>query len=95
MESNIAYHLTPDLFPSAHAVWGDGGFKRINKLLDDAASLVSRRYKSGKAEYAGYSETESTPPNKAVVFVDCSDGKRFYISHRHIINNELPQPIGI
>lgn len=95
MSGSIANYLTPDLFPRAHSAWGDDGFDRINKLLDDAAILVQRRHKDGVGEYAGYSETESVTPNKIAVFVDCSDNKRFYITRRNIINNQLPHPIDI
>lgn len=85
-------YLTPEQFPKAHAVWGDDGFERINKLLDQAVHLVSRKAKNETMHYAGLSENKSNEGKTPVVFIDCDSLNRYHISERHIKNGKLPKP---
>lgn len=85
-------YLTPDQFPKAYAVWGDDGFERVNKLLDKAVHLASRKAKNEVMHYAGISENKSKAGINPVVFIDCNSLNRYHISERHIRNGKLPKP---
>lgn len=85
-------YLTPEQFPKAHAVWGDDGFERINKLLDQAVHLVGRQVPNEAMYYAGLSENKSKVGQTPVVFIDCDSLNRYHISERHIKNGKLPKP---
>lgn len=83
-------YVTPDQFPNDYAVWGDEGFERINKLLDNAVNLISTKSKSAVIDYAGLSKIESKK-DKPVVFINCKNLDRYYINEQNIINGELPK----
>lgn len=85
-------YLTPEQFPKAHAVWGDDGFDRINKLLNQAAHLVGRQAPNEVMHYAGLSENKSNAGKSPVVFIDCDSLNRYHISERHVKNGKLPKP---
>lgn len=85
-------YLTPEQFPKAHLVWGDDGFERINKLLDQAVHLVGRKAPNEVMRYAGISENKSKSGKSPVVFIDCDSLNRYHISERHIKNSKLPKP---
>lgn len=67
-------------FPKAHALWGDAGFARINKAMDGAAVAASRSPKCNRVELVSFSDSRSSPPDKVVLFADCANGERFYLT---------------
>ena len=85
-------HLTPEQFPTAHKVWGDDGFKRINNLLDKAVHLVGRKAKDEVMLYAGLSENKSHTGKTPVVFIDCESLNRYHMNDRNIKAGKLPKP---
>ena len=85
-------YVTPEQFPDLHGVWGDNGFKRINKLLDDAVNLVGTLSKRNDLDYIGFSDVKSQE-DKPVVFINCENLDRYYINEQNIIDGELPKII--
>lgn len=85
-------HLTPDQFPKAYKLWGDDGFARINKLLDESARLIGLKSKNEVVIYIGLSENKSVTGKKPVVFIDCDSLNRYHVSEHHIKNRKLPKP---
>jgi len=85
-------YLTPEQFPEAHKNWGDNGFKRINKLLDDAVHLISELSKRDDLDYIGFSEVKSQD-YKPVVFINLGNLDRYYIDEQDIQDFKLPKLI--
>jgi hypothetical protein len=75
---------TKKVFPKAYARWGDAGFARINALRIKAAETVAKNPKCDRVEIVELSDSKSTPPNNPVVFVDCANMQRFYLSEKDV-----------
>lgn len=67
-------------YPKTFAKWGAEGVKKIDRLRKDAAVFAAKSTECDKVETSELSEQRSSPPSQIVVFVDCSNGKRFYLS---------------
>lgn len=85
-------YVTLEQFPSAHKVWGDKGFERINKLLDDAVHLISALSKRDDLDYAGLSEVKSQD-DRPVVFINFYNLDRYYVDEQDIKEFKLPRLI--
>lgn len=85
-------YVTPEQFPKLYEVWGGNGFKRINKLLDDAVHLISVLSKRDDLDYIGFSEVESQT-DKPVVFINLGNLDRYYINEQNIQDFKLPKLI--
>ncbi len=75
---------TRDQFPKAFKSWGEEGIKRIQKLRENAARTVASNPKCDAVEISDLSENRSNIPTNSVVFVDCRNGERFYLSEADI-----------
>ncbi|MFW1996909.1 hypothetical protein ACG904_18455 [Acinetobacter guillouiae] len=74
-------------FPKAYAQWGDDGIERIKQLEKDAVfKVATENNKCNYLEIAGLSEVKSIPNKEAVVFIDCGNKERFYVSEKDIKN---------
>lgn len=60
--------------------WGHRGVDRIQKLREAAAETVSLNPKCDAVELSELSAGRSSPPDHPVVFVDCANMERFYLS---------------
>jgi len=67
-------------YPKTFAKWGADGVKTIDRLRKDAALFAAKSSECDTVDTSELSEQRSSPPNQIVVFVDCSNGKRFYLS---------------
>lgn len=85
-------YVTLEQFPNLHSSWGDKGFERINKLLDDAVHLTSVLSKRDDLDYIGFSDVKSEPDNP-VVFINCDNLDRYYINEQDIRDFKLPKLI--
>ncbi|WLG12754.1 hypothetical protein Q6344_09055 [Psychrobacter cibarius] len=85
-------YVTLEQFPKAHKEWGDKGFERINKLLDDAVHLISVLSKRDDLDYAGLSEVKSQD-NKPVVFINFDNLDRYYVDEKDVKDFKLPKLI--
>lgn len=72
--------LTKEHYPKAFAIWGAAGFARINKAMEGAAVAAAKNPKCNKVEMVSYSDARSAPPNDIVVFVDCLNNERLYLT---------------
>lgn len=61
-------------------VWGAKGMKRINEYRKKAAFSVASSQSCDNVEYAEFSDIRSYPPNNIVIYVDCRNGQRFYLT---------------
>ncbi|WP_335969197.1 hypothetical protein [Acinetobacter bereziniae] len=74
-------------FPRAYAQWGEDGIERIKQLEKDAVFKVATEINNcNYLEIAGLSEVKSIPKKEAVVFIDCGNKERFYVSEKDIKN---------
>ncbi|MDM1760707.1 hypothetical protein [Acinetobacter sp. 251-1] len=75
-------------FPRTYEVWGVDGIKRIEQLERDAAFKISTEQNNcNYIEMVALSENKSNPKKEAVVFIDCANRERFYISENDITNH--------
>lgn len=84
IDSGISDPYTQKVFPKLHQVWGAAGFDRINKLRIAAAKKASESKRCDYVEVVELSEMRSTPTSNPVVFVDCRNGERFYMSESDV-----------
>lgn len=66
-------------YPKLYAEWGPAGVKRINGLLPLAAQKAAASSECDKVDLVEVSSTRSSPGKNIVYFIDCVNGKRFYI----------------
>ncbi|MGM0422337.1 MAG: hypothetical protein ACQEQL_04465 [Pseudomonadota bacterium] len=67
-------------YPRIYNAWGAAKVKELNKLQQKAAEKAAKSPECDTVDIVALSETRSIPKQKAVFFVDCANGKRFYIS---------------
>ncbi|MVB04192.1 hypothetical protein GN325_20725 [Agrobacterium vitis] len=66
--------------------WGNAGIARINEYRRKAAFSAANSPTCDNVEYADLSDQRSSPPNTIVIFVDCTNGQRFYLSNVELDN---------
>ena len=75
-------------YPRVYQNWGFAGVKKINSLMQLAAEKVAESPECDKVDIVALSEGRSMPKSKIVFFVDCINGKRFYIEDADLKNNK-------
>ena len=71
-------------FQKTFDAWGEAGVTRIQNLREAAADQIAENPRCDRVALSELSASKSTPPNKPVVFVDCANGERFYLSERDL-----------
>lgn len=74
--------------PKATATWGAAALPGINRLRVAAAQKVAASKECDEVSIAELSNERSTKPAGWVVFVDCNNGKRFYLSQADVGGGE-------
>ena len=88
MDPLIFTSYNKENFPRTYEVWGVDGIKRIEQLERDAAFKIStEKNNCNYIEMVALSENKSIPKKEAVVFIDCANRERFYISENDIKNH--------
>lgn len=62
------------------AAWGESWIKRINEVMPLAARKVAESDECDVVDLVGLSENRSVPRQHFEFYVDCLNGKRFYVS---------------
>lgn len=81
--------ITKDGYPDVFAAWGDVGIKRINALMPKAAQKAAESAECDRVEYVGYSD-RSTPRKTVVLYVDCANKKRLFLSEAELQTKAVP-----
>ena len=68
--------------------YGINGVKKINELLPKAAELMSKNPTCDKLAYVAHSDKGN--PNNIIIFGDCNNGARFYLSEKEIAEQNVP-----
>lgn len=77
----IAYApYTPKGYPTTFAKWGAKAVARIDGYRKVAAERAASNPACDKVEVSELSDIRSAPPNKIVIFVDCTNLQRFYFT---------------
>lgn len=66
-------------YPKLYNAVGQAGLQDIAKHDVTASLVVAKRSDCDKVVYVGYSENKMNYPSKLASFVDCANGKRFYV----------------
>lgn len=77
-------NYTSTAYPKLFAKFGNEGLLSIQKHDEDAANIVANLSECDEVTYVGYSETKSKYPDVIASFVDCKNGKRFYVINRQL-----------
>lgn len=76
--------------PEMFKRWGSAGVARINRLRIDAAEKVAKSGKCDRVESADLDDRRSASKREPIVYVDCSDQRRFILTaadlHRPIMS---------
>lgn len=75
---------TQSAYPKLHKKVGSAGLQAIQEHDQDAATIVAKLNECDEIIYVGYSEVKSNLPETIASFVDCKNGKRFYVINRQI-----------
>lgn len=77
-------NYTSTAYPKLFKKVGEKGLLRIQKHDEDAANIIANLDECDEVTYVGYSEVKSKYPDIIVSFVDCKNGKRFYVINRQL-----------
>lgn len=72
-------------YPKLYAAWGPKGVKRINDLMPKAAAKAAESAECDLVELVEISIKRSVPNKKIVIFVDCTNGKRFLFEESELL----------
>lgn len=78
---------TKKSYPKLYQKWGDKGVARLNNALPLAALKAAKSPECDRVEVVDVSDQRSQPPTQAVFFVDCANGKRFYMTMAELEKN--------
>jgi len=84
IDSNAIENYTSESYPQLFKQVCTQGLIGIQKHDRDSAELVSKLPECDLVEYVGHSKTKSNYPDQIASFVDCKNGKRFYVVNRII-----------
>lgn len=76
--------ITQKGYPKLYAEWGAEKIKEVNELMPLAAEKIAASSECDKVEIVGLSTQRSSPNGDMVFFVDCLNGKRFYVSRAEL-----------
>ena len=79
--------MTKDAYPKTFSKWGAAGMKKINGLAQKAAEHAARSPECDRVDIVDLSDSRSVPGKSIVFFVDCANGKRFYVSDSDLAGN--------
>lgn len=91
ISSSALSNYTREQYPKTFNVWGESGVERIKALELVAVSKASESDRCDSVSYAGLSEQRSTPTTNIVVFADCDNGERFYVSEDSVSSKPVAQ----
>lgn len=84
INKNALGDYTPMAYPKLFEKVGHKGLIDIQKHDKDAAKIVSELKECDEVIYVGHSETKSNYPESIASFIDCKNGKRFYVINRQL-----------
>jgi hypothetical protein len=73
--------ITKNEYPKIYSQWGSAWVKKLNKMQHQVAEKAALSPECDTVDIVALSEQMSVPKKSPVFFVDCENGKRFYISH--------------
>ena len=81
ISENPYWNYTKSDFPRYFEQWGESGVKKISEIERLAVHKIANTQNScDRISMVGLSENKSIPNEKIVVFVDCDNSERFYLS---------------
>jgi len=80
--------ITQKDYPKLYAQYGAAKIKEINNLLPLVAEKVASSTECTKVELVELSMQRSSPNGDTIFFVDCINGKRFYVNKSELNKNE-------
>lgn len=80
ISEHAVYPITKKGYPKLYAEWGAAKIKEVNSLMPIAAEKVASSAECNKVDLVELSGQRSSPRGDIVFFVDCENGKRFYVS---------------
>ena len=84
INKNALGEYTEGAYPKLHKEVGDAGLKAIQEHDRNAADIIAKLSECDEVIYVGYSVGKSNFPDTIASFVDCKNGKRFYVINRQV-----------
>ena len=84
IDPDVYRPYTREQYRRTFATWGTAGVRRIDALRAAAAEAVAKNPRCDRVEFADLSDSRSTVPTRPVVFVDCANLERFYLSEDEV-----------
>lgn len=76
-------------YPRIYQQWGNDWISKLEAHERASAEKIANSDNAcDSVDYVGLSEEKSTPKKEIVVFVDCANGKRFFVSDKDIKNDK-------
>lgn len=85
IDSGVETPYTAEAYEKFFLVWGDDGMARIERTRKGAAQIAARSFECDHVELSELSQQRSVYPDTIIVFVDCTNRKRFYVSEAEVI----------
>lgn len=67
-------------YPKTFKKWGKKGVARIEEVRKLAAMVASKSRSCDQVEIVELSDNRSVPPDRIVIFIDCKNGARLYVT---------------
>jgi hypothetical protein len=83
--------ITQKSYPKTFAEWGESGVKEINELIPLAAKKAASSPECDVVKLVELSSNRSAPGKAIVFFVDCANGKRFYLGKEDLMSKTVIQ----
>lgn len=81
------YPISQKDYPKIYKKWGKANVDHINALAPKAAEKVAASSECDTVNMVDLSDERSIPKKSIVFFVDCNNGKRFYVSENELKTN--------
>lgn len=91
ISEDAVYPITKKGYPKLYAEWGAAKIKEVNSLMPLAAKKIASSAECNKVDLVELSGQRSSPRGDIVFFVDCANGKRFYVSKAELKSASAPQ----
>lgn len=83
---------TPEGYPSTYKKYGSDGVAKIRRVERAAAERIAKAGRCDEIQMISLADSRSSPA-EIVVFADCANGERFYVSERELGSSVTAAPV--
>ncbi|WP_164087156.1 hypothetical protein [Stenotrophomonas maltophilia] len=92
VDESVFSDYTPDGYPSTYKKYGADGVAKIRRVERAAAERITKAGRCDEIQMISLADSRSSPA-QIVVFADCANGERFYVSERELGSSVTAAPV--